>query len=304
MTPPLALSVTVSGVSRLFGDDLAALVDWARAADASGVDQLVMTDHLAIGLNTDRYPYGRFPFPADEPWPEPLTTLAAMAGATERIRLGTGVLIAPARPALLLAKTLATLDVLSRGRLDLGVGTGWQREEFEAAGLPFEGRGARMDHALRACRALWTSEPPVHFEAPGIRFDGVWCEPRPLQPGGIPIWFGLALTDRNVARVVELGTGWMPLLSDLDELRRGVDRLADAFTRAGRDPAELRVRCEAPAVAGDDGRPDLERTVEALPALAEAGATHASFALARYARSHSEALGFVERLGALGRAAG
>jgi alkanesulfonate monooxygenase SsuD/methylene tetrahydromethanopterin reductase-like flavin-dependent oxidoreductase (luciferase family) len=156
-----------------------------------------------------------------------------------------------------------------------------------------------MDDVLRACRAIWTGEPPVHFRAPTVAIEGLWCEPRPLQPGGIPIWFGLRLSPRNLERIVELGTGWMPLVSDLDELRSGVDRLRDAFARAGRDPDALRVRCEAPAVLDDRGRPDLERTVGALPALAEAGATHASFALARYAGDRDQALAFTGRLGAL-----
>jgi alkanesulfonate monooxygenase SsuD/methylene tetrahydromethanopterin reductase-like flavin-dependent oxidoreductase (luciferase family) len=156
-----------------------------------------------------------------------------------------------------------------------------------------------MDDTLRACRAIWTQEPPVRFSSPTVSLDGLWCEPRPVQRGGIPIWFGLALGERNVARIVELGSGWMPLLSDLGALRAGVDRLAGAFERAGRDPAELKVRCEAPAVVDDRGRPDLERTVEALPALAAAGATHASFALARYTGDRDQARRFVERLGEL-----
>ena len=104
MSPRPGVSVTISGLSRLFGGDLAAVLDAARAADEAGVDQLVLTDHLAIGPRTDRYPFGTFPYPPEEPWLEPLTTLAAIAGATERVRLGTGVLVAPLRPALLLAE--------------------------------------------------------------------------------------------------------------------------------------------------------------------------------------------------------
>ena len=148
------VSVTISGLERLYGKDLSGVVDTARVAEAAGIHQIALPDHLAIGPNTDAYPYGKFPLPNSEPWLEPVTTLAAIAGATRRIRLGTGVLIAPLRPALLLAKSLATLDVLSRGRVDLGVGLGWQREEFEAAGVAFEGRAARMDDTLRACRVL------------------------------------------------------------------------------------------------------------------------------------------------------
>src|SRR6478735_1891948 len=197
----LSLSVTVSGLDRLFGDDLAAVVDVAAMADDLGVDQLVFPDHVAIGPRLDRYPYGaKFPYPPGEPWLEPLTALAAIAGATSRVRLGTGVLIAPLRPVLLLAKTVATLDVLSRGRIDLGIGTGWQREEFVEPGMEFVGRTARMDDAIRACRTLWESEPPVSFSSPTISFDEIWAEPRPAQ-ARIPVWYGGALTDRMVARI-------------------------------------------------------------------------------------------------------
>ena len=154
MSARLPISLTVSGVKRLFGDDLSQLIDFAKRAEDAGVDQIAMTDHLVIGPRTDRYPFGKFPFPNDEPWPEPIVTLAAMAGATRRIRLATAVLIAPLRSAPLLAKSLATLDALSGGRVDLGVGIGWQPEEFAAAGIPFESRAARMDDVLRACRSL------------------------------------------------------------------------------------------------------------------------------------------------------
>jgi probable F420-dependent oxidoreductase len=292
----IAVSVTVSGLSQLFGTRLDALVEAARIADAVGIDQIALPDHLAIGPRTDRYPYGRFPFGPDEPWLEPLTALAAIAGATRRIRLATGVLVAPLRPALLLAKSAATLDVLSGGRVDLGVGLGWQPEEFEAAGVPFAGRGARLDDTLRACRALWR-DAPARFESETLRFDGLWCLPRPLQAGGIPIWIGAAATPRNVARVVEFGSGWMPL-GDASGLRRGIARLREAFRAAGRDPASLGVRANVPVARGDT---DLDAALARLPELHESGVTVAAFALARFARRLEDVRPFLERLG---RAAG
>ena len=170
MRDGLRVSITLSGLARLFGERLDAAVELAAAADAAGIDQIAVPDHLAIGPRTDKYPYGRFPLPVDEPWLEPLTLLAAMAGATKRIRLASGVLIAPLRPALLLAKTAATLDVLSGGRLDLGVGLGWQREEFDASGVPFARRAARLDDQLRACRALWRGGA-VSFRSETVSFD-------------------------------------------------------------------------------------------------------------------------------------
>jgi probable F420-dependent oxidoreductase len=292
----IRISVTLSGFARLFPDGLTAVVEAARVADAAGIDQIAVPDHLAIGPRTDRYPYGRFPFPSEEPWPEPLTLLAAIAGATGRIRLATGVLIAPLRPALLVAKSAATLDALSGGRLDLGVGLGWQPEEFAAAGVPFRGRAARLDDTLRACRLLWR-QAPASFRSETVSFDDLWCLPRPVQPGGIPIWIGLAPTARNLARIAELGDGWMPIGSDLAALGAGVRALREAFAARGRDPGSLGVRANAPVATDARGRPDLERTLAELPALARAGATVAAFPLARFARELAEVRPFLEHLG-------
>jgi probable F420-dependent oxidoreductase len=285
----LAISVTLSGLGHLFGGDLARVVDAARIADGAGVDQLALPDHVAMGAHTERYPYGRFPLPRDEPWLEPLTALAAIAGVTRDVRLATGVLIAPLRPAVLLAKTAATLDVLSRGRLDLGLGVGWQEEEYAASNVPFAERWSRLDDALGACRALWR-DAPASFASASVRFDELWSLPRPAQAGGPPIWLGVAPTPRNARRIAELADGWMPMTTDLAELRAGVGALRAAFAAAGRDPAALRVRANAPGG-------DLEAAIAALPALAEAGATVAAFALARHARTPEQVRPVLERLG-------
>jgi probable F420-dependent oxidoreductase len=296
MSGPLSLSVTVSGLSQLFGPSLDGLVEMARIADDVGVDQIVMTDHVVMGSRSDRYPYGRFPFPEDEPWPEPLITLAAMAGATSRIRLGTGVLIAPLRPPALLAKSLATLDVLSSGRLDVGVGSGWQREEFGASGVPFVGRFDRMLDGLRACRVLW-QDAPASFESKTISFEDLWCRPAPVQPGGVPFWFGSALSSQRVVdAIVELGAGWMPLVTP-EVLWQGVDRLRESCSAAGRDPASLGVRVSPAIVPGPDGVPDLARGLVGLDELQERGATQAAYALAAFVREPAGIRPFLETLG-------
>ncbi|MCH6562728.1 MAG: TIGR03619 family F420-dependent LLM class oxidoreductase [Myxococcales bacterium] len=292
----IAVSVTISGLERLYGKDLSGVVDTARVAEGAGIHQIALPDHLAIGPNTDAYPYGKFPLPSSEPWLEPVTTLAAIAGATRRIRLATGVLIAPLRPALLLAKSLATLDVLSGGRVDLGVGLGWQREEFEASGVAFEGRAARMDDTLRACRVLW-SQAPASFESPSVSFRDLWCLPRPVQEGGLPIWLGVRLDERNVSRIVEYGAGWMPLGLALEELERGTQWLRRAYEGAGRDPDSIGVRSMVPVALDARGRVDLERTLEAVPALRQAGVTVAAFALGRFVNTRDEIRPFLERLG-------
>ncbi len=294
------ISLTLSGLSRLYGDDLHGLLETARMADELGLHQITVTDHVVMGARSDRYPYGRFPFDEHEPWPEPLTTLAAIAAVTSRTRLATGVLIAPLRPPVLLAKTLATLDVLSRGRLDLGVGTGWQREEYDAAGLPFTGRFDRMLDGLRACRVLWR-DAPASFASATVSFENVWCRPRPVQPGGVPFWFGTALRGpRAISAIAELGAGWMPIVADPGELWRGIETLREAFRAGGRDPASLGVRATPPVVRGADGRPDLEATLAVLPEWHARGVTVASFALAAFASRARDVRPFLEALARAG----
>ena len=266
------------------------IVDLARAAEAAGVDTLSVPDHVVMGERTDRYAWGPFPFPADAPWLEPLAVLAAIAGATTRVRLATGVLIAPLRPAALLAKSVATLDVLSRGRVELGVGVGWQREEFDAMGLDFAARGRLLDDTIAACRALW-SDSPASFHSQTVSFGKVWCEPRPVQPGGIPVWFSGTLTPRNLRRIVRMGDGWIPIMTaSRDDLADGARRLADALARAGRDPTALRVRGDLGVATREGRRPDLQRTLERAHELAAAGATDVQLPL----------LGFVRRPEQLG----
>lgn len=296
MTDDVSLSVTISGLSRLFGDDLGAVVDVARTADGVGVDQLVVPDHVSIGPRLDRYPYSaKFPYPPEEPWLEPMTTLAAIAGATERVRLGTGVLIAPLRPVLLLAKTVATLDVLSRGRVDLGIGTGWQREEFVEPGMEFVGRTRRMDDAIAACRAVWEGDPPVSFTAATIAFEETWMEPRPVQ-ARLPVWYGGALGDAMVRRIATLGDGWLPLGPTPDEMAAGIEVLRDAFRAAGRDPSTLGVRAGLPVVTDADGRVDPAATVAVVPDLAAAGVTSVSVALGRFIRTRDDIEPFLTEL--------
>lgn len=264
------------------------VVDLARRAEAAGVDTVSVPDHVVMGEHTEAYPWGPFPFPVDVPWLEPLTVLAAIAGATRRVRLATGILIAPLRPAIVLAKTAATLDVLSRGRLELGVGVGWQREEFDAAGLDFDARARRLDDTLAACRALWSGSP-ASFASETVRFERIWCEPRPVQEGGIPVWFSGTLHRRNLARIVRWGDGWIPIMTATPgDLAEGARRLRDAFADAGRDPARLRVRGSLPVAKGAGGRPDLRRTLEGAGDLGRAGATDVQLPLLAFARRPEE----------------
>lgn len=291
----MRLSLTIAGLHRTFGPELSHYLDLAKAADEVGIDQVVLADHVVMGRNTDAYPYGEFAFAPEEPWADPLALLTAIAAVTSRVRLATGILITPLRTPASLAKSVATLDALSGGRVDLGVGVGWQREEYAVAGVPWEERWGRLDDGLRACRALW-SDAPASFSSPSVSFDEIWCEPRPAQER-LPLWLGAKATEKNCSRVADWGDGWMPLeaRTGSDELFDGIARLRAAFVAAGRSPDELLVRAGMPFVRGDDGF-DFPATRDAARRLADAGVTHFSVNLRRSIASATDARAFLEQL--------
>jgi probable F420-dependent oxidoreductase len=280
--PTLSVTLTTYGPHLAEAAGIARLLDQARQAEAAGVDRLLLTDHVVMGERTDRYPWGPFPFPSDTPWLEPLSLIAALAAVTSRVRFSTKILIAPLRPAPLLAKTLATLDVLSNGRMEIGVSTGWQREELDAAGVDWAKRGRILTDTMAACRVLWR-EGPASFRSESVSFERVWCRPRPLQPDGLPIWFDGSLHAKNVERIVALGDGWIPApYAPIDGFRRDVVRLREAFADAGRDPARLGIQGDLEAVVGTDGRPDLVASLEAVPDWVRAGATTVNVVLSLF----------------------
>src|SRR5919198_1368952 len=167
-------------------------------------------------------------------WDEPLVTLAAMAGATRRIRLVSAVVIAPLRPAGLLAKMAASLHALSRGRFVLGISPSWHRDEYDALGVPFERRGQIMEDAIGACRALWESAPAT-FHSRTVNFEGMYCQPRPAPGERIPVWFTGKFTPRLARRVVTLGDGWMPYVvygMALEQKAAAIRELRQRFSEA------------------------------------------------------------------------
>jgi probable F420-dependent oxidoreductase len=183
-------------------------------------------------------------FNPSEPYWEPLTVIGYVAGQTSRVRLGTSVLVLPYRNPVVAAKMLATLDVLSNGRITLGAGVGWMAEEFNAIGLDtYARRGAYSDECIRIFRELWTRDNPA-FQGEFHQFSKVRCEPRPVQPGGIPIWVG-GHTPQAIRRAARLGNGWQPLVqrppADLPpaEMREKIAQLRAFAREAGRDPQQI-----------------------------------------------------------------
>lgn len=268
----LKVGITILGMQTLFNGNIKQWLESIRIADQIGIDQLSITDHVVMGERLERYPYGKFPLPLDYPWYEPIAMLSAIAAVTDRIRLSTGVLISPLRPAVLLAKQLATLDVISEGRLDIGVGVGWQEEEYIASGIPFEGRYNRMVDQIRVCRRLW-AEAPASADEATVRFEGIHAYPRPVQGKNLPIWFGISATPRNCQRIAELGQGWAPIVRSHEELVEGIIAIKAAFNRAGRNPDELQVRSGLQITFKDNGKPDFDQIRRQRDKLLEAGVT-------------------------------
>jgi probable F420-dependent oxidoreductase len=290
------LLVSLPVGTHLHGGNPHGIVDLARRVEVAGADGIVLADHVLLGKHVDRYPWGTFPFPSDAPWLEPLTMLTAIATATTRIKLTTGILIVPLRPAALLAKTIATLDILSGGRVELGVGTGWQEEELTAQGIDPAERGQVLTDYVAACRELW-SHSPASFDSASVSFTDVWSEPKPVRAGGPPVLFSGTLTKRNVRRIVELGDGWIPIMGERrDGIAQGIERLRSELTAAGRTPDDLIVRAPLPVRRDDDGAPSLAATLDGAGRLAEVGVTDLNLSLTAFADDEASAARWFDEL--------
>jgi probable F420-dependent oxidoreductase len=222
--------------------DHQASMEICRRAEAAGFESLWGGEHVILPSKIESsYPYtadGKIPAMPDTPIPDPLIWLAFAAAAAPTMRLGTCILIVPQRNPLILAKELATLDQLSGGKVELGLGVGWLEEEFQALGVPWERRGARNDEYIEAMRTLW-SGPEVEFHGEFVDFPKVTCSPRPVQPT-IPILVG---GDSEVAikRAARLADGYFPGEGDVDRLASLITRVRQAAEDAGRDPDEIEI---------------------------------------------------------------
>jgi probable F420-dependent oxidoreductase len=247
------------------------LLGFARRMEALGYDSLWASDHIVIPYAiASRYPYGatgEFPLPPATNFLEPLTALALVAGATERIRLGTTVLVLPHRHPVLAAKMLATLDHLAPGRVILGAGVGWMREEIEMFGVPYERRGAWSDEAIRVIRACWAGERVEH-RGEFWRFAPFASLPRPAR-GKIPIWIG-GHTERALRRVAELGDGWHAAFPSAEKMTAGVTELETACRKVGRELKSLTIS----ARLGVPAKREPEALAREIKALAALGVSH------------------------------
>ncbi len=259
---------------------------WNRviAAERAGVDRVVLSgEHVVFGERLENYGRpelggragGRQPTGPDGHFLEPMIAMSFLAAMTSRIRFTSSILLAALRRPIVLAKCAATLDVLSGGRLDLGVGIGWQQEEYEAAGLDFRRRGRLLDHTLEVCQTLWRQQR-ANYSSSELRFENIHMMPKPTRPEGVPIWVSGTIKRAPMRRLARFGSGWIPwgrASDEPDELIKAIPRMREAVAEFGRNPLELGVAGKLPSVMGKDGAPDVNATMAGLPALVEAGVT-------------------------------
>ena len=263
--------------------DLRGLVRIAREVEDAGVDGVMLSEHIVLGASSGAA--GIMGNPRDyaapgnqdpaTPWPDSIVLMSAIASATARLRLIGAAIIAPLRHPLLLAHQLATLDLLSEGRLVVQPTVSWHPEEYAALGVDFAARGRLLDEHLAAWRTAWTHSP-ASFRGEHYAFDEVWLEPKPYRPEGPRMWFGgMRVGPWILRRLVEHGHGFHPFgRPTADEL----EALRDAMRAAGRDPGELEM------VGGIRGRfpdatsvADLAEAADQIPGQLEQGYTTICF---------------------------
>jgi probable F420-dependent oxidoreductase len=214
-----------------FGNDPSAIRDYAQTAESLGYTHILAYDHV-VGANPHR-PGGWFgPYTSETPFQEPLVLFSFLAAITQKIKLTTGIIILPQRQTTLVAKQTATLDVLSSGRLRLGVGIGWNAVEYEALNENFKNRGQRLEEQIEILRLLWTNHT-VTFQGKWHSIPDAGINPRPVQRP-IPIWFG-GHAEEAVQRAARLGDGWMPNFYTPEEAAGTLDLIKRTLDENGRD---------------------------------------------------------------------
>lgn len=256
------------------------LLDQAEGADAAGIDRIVMSDHIVLGENLDEYADpkkggikgGEQPTDSEGQWLDPIVTLSMFAARTKHTRLMTGILLAGLRRPATLAKMLSSLDVLSEGRLDIGVGVGWQHQEYDANGVSFKGRGEHLNETLEICQALWR-ETSTNYQSASVQFEKVHLNPKPLQSGGVPIWVSGRLNAKVLDRIVKFGAGWIPWGDDARDPVGGLATIREALDKGGRSADGFQCTTHIRSVKGDDGQFDIAASMAPVGALVEGGVT-------------------------------
>ena len=240
-------------------DSLLAII---TEGETLGFDYTTISDHIMVPRSIDsKYPYtdtGEFPAGTRAAWLDQLATTAFIAAATKKLRFVLSVMVVPHRPAVLTAKQLATIDFLSKGRLTVGIGVGWCREEFEAIGAaPFDDRGYVTDEWMDACRVLWTQDDPK-FEGKYVKFDDVDFAPKPVQQP-VPIWVG-GESAPALRRTARYAHGWYPVgtnpqhpMNTPTRFKAGLERFRGFCAKANRDPSEISIALRV--LGGPGGKP-------------------------------------------------
>jgi probable F420-dependent oxidoreductase len=250
-----------------FGNDPLAIRDYAQTVEGLGLSHVLAYDHV-LGANPDRPGGWQGPYTFENPFHEPFVLFSHMAAVTQTIGFIPGVIILPQRQTALVAKQAATLDVLSGGRLRLGVGIGWNKIEYVALNQDFHTRGRRVEEQVDLLRQLWT-KPLLDFTGQEHRIPDAGLNPLPVQRP-IPIWFG-GHAERALRRVARMGDGWLPLYRTPEESNDVIDRLDRYLAEAGRRRADIGIE---PRLQYGDGDPATwTAQVQTWEAL---GATHIS----------------------------
>ena len=218
-----------------FDGDAASIRDYAQAAEELGYSHILIYDHV-LGANPDRPDKLIGPYTHEDPFLEPFVLFAYMASVTRKIEFTTGILILPQRQTALVAKQAATLDLLSGGRLRLGVGIGWNHVEYQALGQDFHTRGRRIEEQIELLRRLW-KEPLVNFDGKWDQIPDAGLKPLPIQKP-IPIWFG-GHHDNVLRRLAEIGDGWMPNYRKAADAEPAISKINRYLEQAGRDWSEI-----------------------------------------------------------------
>jgi probable F420-dependent oxidoreductase len=247
------------------GTDAAVIRDFAQTAEALGYHHILAYDHV-IGANPASRQGWRPPYTHKDSFHEPFVLFSYLAGVTKSLEFTTGVIILPQRQTVLVAKQAAALDVLSGGRLRLGIGIGWNPVEYEALGEDFKNRGRRSEEQVEVLRKLWTQEL-VTYEGQWHKITDAGLNPLPIQRP-IPIWFG-GSDDRALRRLARLGDGWFPLMGPDDTCRAAIDKIGSYAREAGRDPKSIGI--ESRVTIGQKSPEEWKKEIEAWKNL---GATH------------------------------